>query len=249
MKPLDNKTVRQIRVDCKIMSRLSDTLVTDLILRLHRPDHIIELGAGAGGWAATHAQLLKHDPRFTLVENFKWARTEGGYSFEGETWPTTSAELHQIVREKSAGQIEADVVEHNDPQRIAPADFIRYDCELDLGRFIHAANPDAIIQIDDFNWNCSVNRILMVLEMARQGDLFPLWFGEKESAWCRTEKHRDFMLDVIRDNESVLTAHGLKPRFWERGQMEHYALQLGFDWTYFSTRERDLSYHKTLETL
>lgn len=249
MRPLDDKTVRQTRVDCKIMSRLSDTLVTDLLLRLHRPRHIVELGAGAAGWAATHARLLDYQPQWTLVENFKWALTPGGYQFEGEGWPTNTASLYHVARVKSNDRMDPRVVDHNNASLIEPADYIRYDCELDLGSFIRAAQPDAIIQIDDFTWNCSVNRILMVLELARQGELVPLWFGEKESAWCRTVQHRDSMLDVVRDNADVLTAHGLQPRFWERGLMEHYAVQLGFDWTYFSTRERDLSYHKTLETL
>ena len=198
------------------MAIFHDLAVAASILERIDPQTIIEFGTGNAGWLLSLDHILSNDRKFIGVDNFGW-----NY---GLPWATNASQLLDIVQQQSSNKnisiIDQDV-NHIDTDWLdrfgVKFDTVRLDCletPEDISRFIDIVIPytsdKCIWLVDDIAPNISPERWLSFMEKVFQGVLKPIWFGNKEGAWCRND------FDCSGIQQSIQQLFSAELRFYKR---------------------------------
>jgi hypothetical protein len=173
-----------------------DIFFESVFLDIHRPKHIVELGACFGGWAVYMDKCLENKPSFlTLIEHFQGSEWNQKLSTK-----KNKALLEKILSKKGLS-IPYEILTTNDVNLVKNNyDVFRYDGYSSYNTFknyIDRANDDSLIIIHDFNFNHEVGPIFYSLKYSLENELYPVWFGQLSSVWTKNKDHKAFLLDNI----------------------------------------------------
>lgn len=168
------------------MANTYDTAVQVALIDSIIANSVCELGAGTGNWSGVVARNIQNkNTKFTLVENFSQAEMYKDFGF-----PQNYAELQQHMNQFKIDYniIESDL--HCLPELEEKVDIFRIDCDCThYAEFsdwlLHNGSEKLIIFADDVRPNVRPDRMFMLHELVRRGDLEFLWGGYEEAAWCR----------------------------------------------------------------
>ena len=170
------------------MANTHDTAVQVALIDSIVATSVCELGAGTGNWSGVVARNLQNkNTKFTLVENF----TETT-QYKNQGFPQNYAELKQNMDQFKINYniIESD--HYSLPELEEKVDVIRIDCDGDGTHYaqlsdwlLRNGSEKLIIFADDVRPNVRPDRMFMLHELVRRGDLEFLWGGYEEAAWCR----------------------------------------------------------------
>ena len=204
MKKLKNNTksipscpsIENLRRFSNLQSSSVDIFFESVFLDIHRPKHIVELGACFGGWAVYIDKCLEHKPSFlTLIEHFQGGEWDRKLSTE-----KNKALLERILSKKGLS-IPYEILTSDDVDLVKNNyDVFRYDGYSSYNTFknyIDHANDDSLIIIHDFNFNHEVGPIFYSLRYSLENELYPVWFGRLSSVWTKSKDHKAFLLDNI----------------------------------------------------
>ena len=166
-------------------------IVTD-ILNYIKPKVILELGVGGGGWILSMNDELKNDVMFLGYEDFRLDY--------GNNWHKNVIELTDYLRTTGNNQniiIKDENVNHLDLDYIKnlgiPFDVVRLDCLeniSEINQLFYKIYPytsdNCIFLVDDIVPNVCPNRFLSYMDKVYDRILKPIWFGNKEGAWCKS---------------------------------------------------------------
>lgn len=221
-----------IAYNTNVMTDYSDIAIGLWIMSNHNPKHFFELGAGTGGWpSAMHNVLGLSDTKFTLVEDMSWGLTD--FTYQGESYPKTTNELKQIINQKTFSKMNVEVFQNVDLNDIPKYDTLRLDCETsyeDFEAYINHCNENSVIFIDDFRFNISLKRVAYAMTLASKQKLFPLWFGDQESAWTNNLEYRNHLLRTCYYQIDKIKSLKINPRVFMQDIIGD------IDWKYINTR-------------
>jgi len=199
--------IKQCNTKYRPMSDLYDLFCEYIILKKHNPKKIMEICAGSAGWALTTNELLNlENLEFVLVEDFRYVSYDGF-----NWWPQNKNELEQYIKLKNSNfqfHLQDSYTKCYEPQ----ADVLRIDAwgftYNDLQHWISDCNRSSVILFDDFAFNKDPDLIIMVLELAKNKIIFPIWTSDKVSCWSASntyskkikkhlEQHKDIMKDCL----------------------------------------------------
>ena len=183
------------------MVRFEDLKVIIELLNYTKPNSILELGTGAGGWILSINEALEHDMSFIGYENFKWDSI--GQQFTDIKQLETQLQLisnnNKIIL-KDSDVTKLDNLEFNGQL----FDVVRLDCleeSNDIDRLFYKIFPytsdNCIFLVDDIVPNNCPNRFLTYMHKVSDGILKPIWFGNKEGAWCKYSYNHNPLLDHV----------------------------------------------------
>lgn len=184
-----------------VMSGIEEVLVASEILKIHNPKHIVELGAGAGGWSAVMWLLGQNLANYTLIESMKWG--EQNFSWNGELFPKNLDDLKNQILSKTNDTTNFSFFKEVDAEDLEKYDTFRYDGEISFKKFenyIKHSDEKSIFFVDDFKANVCPLRVMNVTKCVNNKILFPLWLSDKESAWVTNEEYRNYILDKLYTN-------------------------------------------------
>lgn len=170
------------------MANTHDTAIQVALIDSIDADTICELGAGTGNWCGVVARNLENkNTKFTLVENF--LETE---MYKDLGFPQNYTELQQHMNQF---KIDYNIIESDHycmPELEKNVDIIRIDCDGNGTHYAQLSNwllrngsEKLIVFADDIRPNVRPDRLFMLHELVRRGDLEFLWGGYEEAAWCR----------------------------------------------------------------
>jgi len=165
-------------------------IVTDIFKYL-QPKAILELGSGGGGWILAINDSLKNNAVFLGYEDFRL-----NY---GNDWHKNSDELTQYLQITGDNQniiVRYENVNHLDLEYIKKLgikfDVVRLDClenREEINQLFYKIYPytseQCIFLVDDIVPNICPNRFLAYMDKVYDRILKPVWFGNKEGAWCK----------------------------------------------------------------
>lgn len=168
------------------MANTHDTAIQVAIIDSIGAKTICELGAGTGNWSGVVARNLQNkNTKFTLVENFLEAEMYRDIGF-----PQNQIELQQHMNQFG---LDCKIIESSIdqlPDFEDKIDVVRIDCDTyNYEKFtqwlLRNGSDQLIIFADDIKLNVRPDRLFMLHELVRRGDLEFLWGGYEEAAWCR----------------------------------------------------------------
>lgn len=189
----------------------ADFVVESLVLNIHNPSTIVEIGAGAGGWAISTAKMLNFLPNMHLVENFKWANDTLSKP-QATAWPTHADELLAIV----LPTIPTATVATSLDKATVSYSAVRYDANTgydDFADVVRSLETPGIVIIDDFTFSCDINRILYALTYCKSHSLHPLVFGPRSAVWVNDITYRDYLLDELKKHADLLEKYSVRTKF------------------------------------
>lgn len=172
-----------------------------LILKKHNPKIIVEIGAGAAGWALTINDLLqKTDINFFLFENFEETHYE-----TLEWWPKNKRDLTNYILSKNEN-LSFQLDTHY--SKIKKIDVLRFDAWgfslKDFENIIADCNKNSIVFFDDFAFNKDPDLIIMVLELFKKKLIYPIWASENASCWSRSKSYSHEIIDFMKQNQEII---------------------------------------------
>jgi hypothetical protein len=166
-------------------------IITEL-LQFTKPQTILEIGSGGGGWLLTMSTVLTPNIKFIGHEDFRL-----DYNFD---WPKDKDELTTFIKTHNKnidvtiydGDVKYIDVGHFKDLNLK-FDVVRLDCledKRDITELFFKLYPytsdDCIFLVDDISPNLCPNRFLSYIDRVQDGLLKPIWFGKKEGAFCKT---------------------------------------------------------------
>jgi hypothetical protein len=188
--------INNLKQFSKSQSTTVDIFFEGAFLDVHRPKHIVEMGACFGGWEIYIDKYLKHKPLLlTLIENFQGSEWNVDLPIE-----ENKALLKSILIKKGLS-IPYEILTTNNVDLIKEDyDVFRYDGFSNYNTFknyIDRAKKDSLIIIHDFNFNHEVGPIFYSLKYSLEHELYPVWFGQVSSVWTNSKDHKTYLLDKI----------------------------------------------------
>jgi len=185
----------------KPMETKANLICQYLLLKEHNPKIVVEIGAGAAGWALTINDLLKStDINFYLFENFVETLYESY-----EWWPKNATDLTNYILEKNVNFNFNLAAEYNKVKKIDVLRFDAWGLSLqDFESIIADCNKNSIIIFDDFAFNKDPDLIIMVLELFRKQLIFPVWASENSSCWSRSKSYSHHLINVLNKNQDLI---------------------------------------------
>lgn len=185
----------------KPMGSFNNLLYEYFVLKEHNPKKIIEVGAGAAGWALTVNELLNSsDLEFELVEDFRETNYPGF-----EWWPKNKTELQQYIFQKNKN------FKYSLNEKYSTAsggDVLRFDAwEFSLADFekmISELSKNAIIIFDDFSFNKDLDLMILVLELVKKKLIYPIWASNTVSGWSKSQLYSKKMISYLEKNKHTL---------------------------------------------
>lgn len=169
-------------------------------LNYHKPKKIVEIGAGAAGWALTINELLNYDQEFVLFEDFRQTDYNGF-----EWWPNNKKDLKDYIVQKNKNfkySLQDKYIKTDN------ADVLRFDAwGTSLKEFediISHLSDNAIILFDDFSVNKDLDLIILVLELYKKQLIYPIWASDTVSCWTKSEKYSKEIIFYLNNNKDEL---------------------------------------------
>jgi hypothetical protein len=227
----------EIKEQTQVMADPLDLLVTNIILKEHAPTEIYEIGTGSGAWVITQFKTGITAPEYVLIDDFSWAaKGWSGHRF----WPQDELDLRNYVDEQTNHKlsfkiVNSDIYDYIDIMK-SNINTVRIDMDPDHNGFekiIDKLDDTGLLLVDDVVFNMGLNRIVNLIDFKRQGKIYPLWIGLKESAWVKNKDYRDQLYvsacNTIKENYDI-------------GLTEYDEPYLNIDtWKYFTTRYHNFS--------
>jgi len=230
----DLQYITDLVKNTQVMSDPLDILITNVILHKHSPNDICEFGTGNGAWALTQFKSGIIDSRYMLLDNFSWHKMGWiGHRF----WPKNSAELVDYINKQTSNSMNFDVIDVEAKDYInemSVCDVIRVDIDMEfqlLHEVIDKLTDNGVLLMDDVVFNMGLNRIVNLIDLKRAGKIFPLWIGNKESAWTINESYRDHLYEITTTALSEQYDFGLSLLNEKTLNPDR--------WKYFTTREHN----------
>jgi len=183
------------------MVRFEDLKVIIELLTYTKPKSILELGTGVGGWILAINEALDDDISFIGYENFKWDKI--GQQFTDIKQLETQLRLVSINNKiilKDSDVTKLDNLEFQNNL----FDVVRLDCleeSNDINKLFYKIFPytsdNCIFLVDDIVPNNCPNRFLTYMSKASDGLIKPMWFGNKEGAWCKSTYNHNPLMDSV----------------------------------------------------
>ncbi len=185
------------------MSEENNLFCEYLILKKHNPKKIIEIGTGAAGWALTINELLNdNNLEFFLIEDFRQTNYTGF-----EWWPDNLHELNDYILSKNQNFNYILQKNYNEIQDIT-ADVIRFDAWglslKDYKRNIKNITENSVIFFDDFSFNKDPDLIILVLELAKEKLIHPMWASETVSCWSRSKYYSNQIKSHLIEHKDII---------------------------------------------
>ncbi len=173
------------------MSVYEDLSIVTEILDYMQPRAILELGSGGGGWILAINDALRDNTLFVGYEDFRLDY--------GNAWHKNAKELTQHLQTVGNNQniiVKDENVNHLDLKYIKQLgitfDVVRLDClenRDEINQLFYKIYPytsdNCIFLVDDIVPNVCPNRFLTYMDKVYDRILKPIWFGNKEGAWCK----------------------------------------------------------------
>ena len=194
--------IKKCEEDYRFMSHWREIFFEYVVLKFHQPKKIIEVGAGSGAWAQTINDLLNYnDLQFLLIENYAGPGDEIGYDL-----PKNELELAEYIRKKTPN-LNFSLSLDYDTDYLG-YDVFRYDAwgytidKLDL--IISNLTNNSIIIFDDFAFNKDPDLVLMVLTLAKDKKIFPIYASNKISCWSNNQEYSKKIITYLKDNKEFI---------------------------------------------
>jgi hypothetical protein len=200
MNDIINK-INYCRENYKPMGHKRDLFYEYFILKEHNPNKIIEIGAGAAGWALTMNDLLDNNTlEFELIENFCQTNYTGF-----EWWPKNKIEFSNYILEKNKN-LKYSLKEKY--SKIDNGDVLRFDAWgfslQEIESILNDLSENAIIIFDDFSFNKDLDLIILVLELAKKNLIYPIWASNTVSGWSKSKNYSKKMISYLEKNKTIL---------------------------------------------
>lgn len=186
----------------KPMGSFNNLFYEYFVLKEHNPKKIIEVGAGAAGWALTVNELLNSSElEFELIEDFRETNYSGF-----EWWPDNKIDFNNYVREKNKNfKYSLNFEKYN---ASVMADVLRFDAwEFSLSDFkimLAGLTENAIVIFDDFSFNKDLDLMILVLELVKKKLIYPIWASDSVSGWSKSEHYSKKMISYLEKNKDLI---------------------------------------------
>jgi len=183
------------------MQPMSDDkdLVAELILiNQLNPKVCWEIGTGKADWALFINQYMNITPKWHLTENFEWTSNAEKYTnIIYNKWPRNLTDIDNHIRKiyKKTKKEFNYTLYNQDVRDIqfqvnTPVDLWRIDCDLKnpeqaVEYMLDCSSDNVIFFVDDILPNSCANRLIMMMEQVRKGNLELVWAGRGEAAWTK----------------------------------------------------------------
>lgn len=215
---------------------VSDLFFECAFIDIHKPKHIVEMGACFGGWAIYLNKCLENSPAFfTLIETF-----EGSEWNRKNTTEENKKILRDILHEKKMS-IPYEIITDNSLESIKTNyDVFRYDGYSDYSvfkQYIDHADNTSLIFIHDYSFNLEIAPIFYSIKYSSESELYPIWFGKMSSLWTKDKNYKNHMLNEIL---KIYDLNSLKNTWTKTSFRPNY------DWKF--TENNFLDFNNTLVT-
>lgn len=185
----------------KPMGSFNNLFYEYFVLKEHNPKKIIEVGAGAAGWALTVNELLNSgELEFELIEDFRETNYPGF-----EWWPDNEIDFNNYVNEKNKN-FKYSLNEKYSTSVVG--DVLRFDAwEFSLSDFeivLDNLSDNAIIIFDDFSFNKDLDLMILVLELVKKKLIYPIWASNTVSGWSKSEHYSKKMISKLEKNKDLI---------------------------------------------
>lgn len=189
----------------ELMSNPRDFFIVYSILDYINSRSILEAGTGSGAWpiVLTRMGIQSH---YTLIENFMYSNE--GFSNFDKFWPNNKIELETHLKVNGVERyfvFDKDVEEYSSFEKF---DCVRIDLDTDYSTvqsLMNCLDDTGVLLIDDVN---KFHRLLYVIQ---QEDFYPIWIGEKESAWTKDKQLQHSIINSIKE----ITVDNLQIDFYQ----------------------------------
>ncbi len=220
-------TPRELLAKFEPMSYVQDLRFVAELLKCSMPKNLIEFGAGSGGWILTMNHLVP-GIQFTAVENFS---NDFGFGWP-KTTPTWLLNIHSNAF-KVGDSLDVKIIDRNAHEVEFEDDFaaVRFDCLANMkdvtsliDRILPYSTDDCLFLVDDISPNTCPGRFLAFMEKTKKNELFPVWFGYKEGAWCKNVAFCEKLQETLRKE------FGSNHMRWVEINDTVYPIYFGNDW-------------------
>jgi hypothetical protein len=177
-------------------------IVTDIV-NFIQPTSVLELGVGGGGWILSIDSIVSNNITFVGYEDFRM-------NYENN-WADSIEKMDAYLKSQSQNRniiIKNENVNYLDleyfKQHNFKFDIVRVDClesREDINTLFYKIYPytsdRCIFLVDDIVPNICPNRFLSYMDKVYDGILKPVWFGNKEGAWCKNSYDSNLLQDFI----------------------------------------------------
>lgn len=195
------ETINECKINYQPMSNRYDLFCEYLILKKHNPKKIMEIGAGAAGWALTINELINSkELEFVLIEDFRQTNYQGF-----EWWPKNGDELVDYISSKGKNFNYKWQEKYINNDQV---DVFRFDAwgtsYNKLFDIVNSLVENSVILFDDFAFNKDPDLIIMVLELAKNKIIYPIWASEKVSCWSRSNNYSQYLKSYLEDQKDLI---------------------------------------------
>lgn len=171
------------------------------VLKYHSPQKIIEIGAGAGGWALTIHELLENDTlQFYLIEDFSGPGGMTDYYF-----PKNISELVNHIKNKNP---KINFTLDKKYKKTKKYDVLRYDAwgytSQELEFIINNLRERSLIIFDDFTFNTDPDQMFYVLSLAQKKLIFPIYSSNKISCWSNSKEYSLELINYLKEIKDII---------------------------------------------
>ena len=177
-------------------------IVTDIV-KFIQPTAILELGVGGGGWILSIDSIVPTNITFVGYEDFRM-NYENDWADSIEQMDTylknQSQNCNIIIKNENVNYLDLEYFK----QQNFKFDVVRLDClesREDINQLFYKIYPytsnKCIFLVDDIVPNVCPNRFLSYMDKVYDGILKPVWFGNKEGAWCKNSYDSNALQDFI----------------------------------------------------
>lgn len=194
---MDKSKIDYIINHCAPMSYKSDIAIASDFIEYSNAINIMELGVGNGNWVISLNWLIDKSLRFLGYEN---------QSLDyGLNWFSDLIDLENDIKSRSidlgksiditiknenVNNINIDYIESLnikfDVIRLDCLHFTKWEVINLFNKLLPFCSDNCIFLVDDIHPNLSPNRFLAFMDLVDKKYLIPVWFGEKEGAWSRS---------------------------------------------------------------
>jgi hypothetical protein len=195
----------------KPMSNSKDLVAALILINYLKPKVCWEIGTGKADWPLFMNLYMNTSAHWHLTENFDWATTSNNAKakYIPPDWPKNKNHIVQHIKKMcetteknmSYNLYDKDISDLWDVIK-DPVDLWRIDCDLEnadiaLQKMLELSSDNVIFFVDDIESNRCINRLCLMMDQVRQGNLDLIFMGKGEAAWVKSGK---FSLHEISDS-------------------------------------------------
>lgn len=192
-------------------------LVAELIfINYLNPKHCWEIGTGKGDWAMWMNLHMEEKAHWNITENFDWSNTSNHNKkkYIPKDWPKNTNDIinhinnvfNQTNKKFYFNLYDKDINEiwH---QVKSPVDLWRIDCDIEndeqaIKKMLEYSSDNVIFFVDDIANPSCLNRLCLMMDQVKQGNLELVFMGKGEGAWTKPGIINKFeMYDLFKEKQ------------------------------------------------